>query len=102
MTNCSLDDATANSLAHTLMNGTNLKRLDLSNNRSITSEGWKAIFRALPHCNLLEELDIGCQVCRQFFAFLCVCLHAHNNLIAHNDTASMVTVEFLMASQMKK
>ena len=64
MTNCSLDDATANSLAHTLMNGTNLKRLDLSNNRTITTEGWKAIFTTLSHCNLrgLEVLLIGTQV----------------------------------------
>ena len=104
LTNCSLDDAIANSLAYTLMNGTKLKSLRLSNNRTITTEGWKAIFSTLSHCNLrgLQDLSIGCQVRRQLFAFLCVCLHAHNNLIAHDDTASMVTVEFLMASQMKK
>ena len=63
------DDATAKSLGRALMNGTSLKGLQLSNNRTITAEGWNAIFRALPHCSRLEELSIGCQV-RQAFALI--------------------------------
>ena len=64
LNSCGLDDDTANSLAHALMIGTNLKKLELSNNRTITIEGWKAIFSTLSHCNLrgLQELSIGCQV----------------------------------------
>ena len=73
LTGSSLDDATANALARVLMNGTKLKSLELSNNRTITTEGWKAIFRAIPHCNQLEDLNLGCQV-RQAHRFLVVTL----------------------------
>ena len=61
LTGSSLDDASAKALSNALMHGSKLKSLEISNNRTIGTEGWKAIFRSLPHCSL-EDLDVGCQV----------------------------------------